>query len=478
MKYNHYIGQGFDRWLGGDDKYTVAQKQALGDWENSFILLSGSYRSGKSEIASRLAHRHAIVFPQSKVYIVREHLASIKKSTLLTFLQLASPDWVADWSNTDLTFRYHNGSTVTFLGCNDPDKIGSIEASFIFVDEAHEISEESFGMLQGRLSLQVQLPEEIDRLPKAYREYALGVVNNNQMFLACNPKDKGHWLYKHFIEHPKPNHICYKSNSISNPNLPQSYLLNNLSAYVRDGVRYGMDYLREAIRKIRAGEAPADGLHLMPALNTQGQRNLLGQWVASEGLVFSLDERDHFISLEDYGEQIKNLGDPMVYGAVDWGYQNPRIVIAEYYEETDQFYIVKYWSQGQTPPSEMILRMRELTEEYDVWKWFLPPDQPGLIKEAKKVLGAFACSKAKNAVLPGINACYTRFSHRRLLMVNDGTDAAKLCYEETSGYQWKSNKNGDRTDEVVKEKDHYPDAIRYLVYSLDYKRKPDYSDDY
>lgn len=469
MKYNHLIGQGFARWYSGE--YTEAQIEALSDFDNSFILLSGSYRSGKSEIASRLALRHAMVFPGSKVFIVREHLTSIKKSTLRTFLQLVHPDWVADWSNTSLTMRFHNGSEVAFLGCSDPDKIGSIEASLIFVDEAHEISEESFGMLQGRLSAKLSLPADIDKIVPEYREYAKGVVDNNQMFLACNPKSKGHWLYKHFIENPKPNHKCYTSNSISNGNLPVNYLLNNLAAYVRDGKKYGIDFLKDAISKIRKGLKPSNGLHLMSVLNTQGQRNLLGQWVAAEGLIFSLDERDHWISLEKYRE-ITDGRVPRYYGAVDWGFQNPRIVVTEYYKEIDLHIVVKFWSKSGETPDEMISEMERMSDEFGIEKWFLPPDQPGLIKKAKRSsISAFSVKKAANAVLPGIDAVYTRFLHRKLLILNDGSEVSKLCWEETSGYEWATNRDGERTDKPVKARDHFPDAIRYLIYSLDRKKR-------
>ncbi|CBA17713.1 putative phage terminase large subunit [Acaryochloris phage A-HIS1] len=470
MRFNHYIGSGFDMWTSGT--YTGAQRAVMKDFENSFILLSGSYRSGKSLLMSRLLIRHCMVFPNARAFVVRQHLKSVKKSTLLTVLAHVSPDWVANWDNGDLTLRFHNGSTIQFLGAADPDRIGSIEASMIVVDEAHEISEEAFGMLQGRLSTKLVLPENVEEIDPVFGEYAKAAVNNNQIILACNPKSKSHWLYKNFIENPKPSHVCYQSNSIENVNLPENYLLNNLSAYVRDGKRFGIDYLTKAIREIRGGVKASDGLFLMPALNTQGQRNLLGQWVASEGLIFDVDERDHFVSPSAYQEETKGLT-ARFYGGIDWGFQNPRIVILEYYEEIDKYFVTKFWNISNGTPDDMIEEIARLTDEIDVERWFMPPDQPGLIKKAKlhPSIGSSRVRKAKNAVLPGIDAVYTRFAHRELSIVNDGSEKAKLCWDEITGYEWKADRNGERKDEPVKERDHYPDAIRYAIYTLDRKRR-------
>lgn len=467
MKYDSKIGKGYQRWTSGS--YSPGQVEALSDFENSFILLSGAYRSGKTELGCRLCLRHATQFPGAKVGIFRQHLQSMKKSTLLTFLELVHPTWVASWSNTELVMELKNGSTVTFIGAENSDKIGSVELTFAFLDEAHEMSAESRGMIAGRLSGSLFLPHYMDDLPEDTQAYLSATVGIRQMFLACNPKSKSHSLYKDFIEKPKPNHIAYNSNSISNSNLPEIYLFNNLAAYVRDGETYPMEWIREQIRAVRAGEKPANGMFLKPALTPFGQRNLLGLWVNPEGVVYaSWDEEKHVKDLPKTWEPKTEY-----FAGVDWGFQNSRIVVASAHghDLDEKFYVEYYWKGSGESPSEMMQEMKRIQDVYDIGKWYLPPDRPDLVKAARKSLGASRVAKAKNSVLAGIDAVSRRLSRGTLYFsrgIND--EAAELCFEELGGYEWKASKDGDLKDEVMKQNDHFPDALRYLVYSRDYRR--------
>ena len=458
------IGSGFKRWTEGS--YTPGQIEVARDFTNSFILLSGAYRSGKSEMLARIGIRHALCFDGAKVGVFRQHLASLKRTTLTTFLELVNLDWVADWSNSDLILTLKNGSRVVFMGCDFADRIGSLELSQALVDEAHEVSVESLGMLIGRLSGRLVPSSELERMDSGSRVYVEQTLDKRQMYLACNPKSTIHHLYKHFIESPKPKHKVYTSNSISNPNLPLIYLLNNLSAYVLPD--YDEDWVIEQVNLIRRGVMPHDGLHLKDALTPFGQRNLLGLWVAMEGAVFSSYISDvHLVDKVDqsWGEPVK------YYGAVDWGFNNPRIVIAAEYGE-HRLAVVDYWAEPGKEPTVMLRKMNELNGRYVVARWFLPPDQPGLIKMARRSLGSSKVRKAKNAVLAGIDAVGRRFSNGSLVLVNTKSKACKLADDEISGYEWANEKDtGDFKDTPLKINDHFPDAIRYLVYSLDYKNK-------
>ena len=481
MKYDHVIGTGFSRWsppdvANPDSAYTPGQLEALRDYSNSFILLSGAYRSGKSELGARLVLRHAMTFDRAKVGVFRQHLANIKNSTLLTVLQLTHPSWVADWSNGDLVMRLKNGSTISFLGCEFADRIGSIELTFAFLDEAHEINSESRGMIAGRLSGALELKDKSyfmdphGDINEELWKYASSTVGLRQVFLACNPKSKGHPLFQDFIESPKPNHIAYNSNSISNHFLPEVYILNNLAAYVRDGAKYGVDWIREQIRAVRAGEKPTDGLFLESALTPFGQRNLLGLWRSLEGGVWpQFEEERHFIPECPWGHIEEHIG------AVDWGFQNPRIVVASSHrdpedEDNELLFVKDYWSKKESSPTEMIKAMKRLQDAYGVEAWYLPPDQPGLIKMARETLGAGVVKRAKNPVMPGIDAVSRRFSRNTLKFLSSGTEDQITCAKEIAGYQWKEDPKGGFKDEPLKEADHYPDAIRYLVYSRDHLR--------
>lgn len=449
MRFEQFIGTGLNRWTQGT--YTPGQVEVSLDTDNSFILLSGSYRSGKSEMGARLILRHALTFVGAKVGVFRHHLASLKKSTLRTFLELCNPQWVSSWSNEELMMVFTNGSTVSFLGCEFSDRLGSIEMTYAFLDEAHEISEESKGMIAGRLSgsLGGYSGDYYFGESEGIRRYYLNSLDKRQMLFACNPKSKNHYLYRDFFEKPKPSHKAYTSNSISNLNLPLVYLVNNLSAYVKPG--YSREWVIDKVNDIRQGEASPSGLHLRDALTPFGQRNLLGLWVAMEGAIYSTYNSEyHFLAkIPD------NWGKPQeFYGAVDWGFNNPRLIVGAMHSDR-KLAIVDYWAVSGSTPNKLIDVLERKSDQWGVTRWFLPPDQPGLIKEAKNRIGGSKVKTAKDAVLAGIDSVEKRINRRSLILLNDGSDPSKLADKEMSGYEWARDRDGNYLDKPFKADDHF-----------------------
>lgn len=439
--YNYLMGRGFARWSEG--KYTKGQRLAASDYINSFILLSGAYRSGKSELGARLSIRHAIAYPGAKVGVFRAHLASLKKSTLATVLELIHPSWISNWSNSDLVLTFKNSSVISFLGCEFSDRIGSIELTYAFLDEAHEILPESLGMILGRLSGRLSLPPYLDSLDKATREYAISCVDKRQVLLACNPKHKGHHLYQRFFENPKPGHIHYSSNTLQNPNLHSSYLSNILSAYVLPSTP--SDWVLSTVKEIEEGKANWSAIS--ERLTPFGQRNLLGKWVALEGAVYPmLDEIVHCVD-----EVPTDWGEPTgYYGAVDWGFHNPRAIVAAVYTDT-KILVLDYFHKKDIKPSEFIKELSRLTSLYPIKRWYMPPDQPGLISEAKAILKQHMCWTAKNDVARGIDCVSRYLSTQKLLFSKPPT----LFWSEMSGYEWDKNREGLALDKPKKTDDHY-----------------------
>ena len=473
MTYDHLIGTGFDRWNKGT--YTPGQIDFMADNTSPAILYTGAYRAGKTEIASRGAIRHCLAFKRAKFGVFRAKLKSLRQSTLKTILELVHPSWVESWSNSELELRFFNGSTLTFLGCDFADRIGSIELSGAFIDESHEVSTEAYGMIVGRMSAPLTYDPEYLELFPHYKEYAKEAVNSRQVYLACNPKGRAHWLYTDFVdpETRLPGRSVYSSNTITNKNLPDSYLRQNLNQYARAGV--SEDDLSQAIQDIREGKAPLDGNHLVPKLTPFGQRNLLGMWVALEGAIFEMDKKTQTVSdwPEGYGEPLR------WYASADFGFHHPRLILASYHKN-GKLLVQGYWADSsvdQTP----------LLDQLDLWdslvnldSVFLPPDQPGIIQQARKRLGASKVVKANNKVLPGIsstqvaiNRGLVKFAECKLPGSNVPHDAQSfdLFWGEMEGYTWKRGKDGEWLDEPLKENDHSCDSLRYMIHTLSYLKK-------
>ena len=458
--YDWLIGTGFDRWSSGG--YTPGQRAMMADNTSFQILNSGSYRSGKSEGMDRKLLYHALCFSNAHVGVFRAKLTSLKASTLRTLLQLVHPSWVADWNNSNLTLRLISGSVLSCMGADFSDRIGSVELSMAGCDEYHEFTREAAGMIVGRLSSPLTPVPTDDPAVKAYQKAAIA---NRQLIAACNPKSPGHWLYKDFIdpETRLPGRNFYASNSIQNPFIPESYLIQNLANFARPGVE--MELLRAEVLAIREGRSPLDGMRLKELLNPLGQRNLLGLWVAMEGQILELDEARHKIKQIPW----EAWGQPSArWVGVDHGFHNPRLI--ELLEWPDgRFCTGRLWAGQGNLNDDLVGELEKWHHETPITRAFFPHDQPQERMKASAAIGASKVAKAKTEVMGGIGTLQTLVGGD-FYFYDNGSNTAKLAWSELEGYQWKM-KDGEYLDEPLKENDHYCDSLRYLVHTLAHQRQ-------
>jgi len=146
---------------------------------------------GKSRALCEEAFDLALDYPGIPILMVRLRHNSITETTRRTMLeQVLAPELIAktiDSGGRDYV-RLHNGSTIHFIGLDDPVKWFSSEQGAVFFDEAHEIPEESVTKLITRL-----------RDPKAPVGEFLGEPLPGKACLAFNPDNPGHWLYQWFL---------------------------------------------------------------------------------------------------------------------------------------------------------------------------------------------------------------------------------------------------------------------------------------
>ena len=95
---------------------------------------------------------------------------------------------------------FPTGSTISFKGLDDPNKIRSLNMDFIYVEQAEEISKDVFNELESRV-----------RGKASIEDYG-------QLLLVITPSTKNHWIYKRFHLHkddPKIEiiHFHYTDNS-------------------------------------------------------------------------------------------------------------------------------------------------------------------------------------------------------------------------------------------------------------------------
>lgn len=158
----------------------------------SKFLLYGGSRSGKSFIIIYAMIVIACKFPESRHLICRHRFNAVKRSiwldTLRKVLKTCFPELSVKWNNEDYFITLPNGSEIWIGGLDDKErteKILGMEFLTIFVNEASQVSYESFTTLLTRLA-----------------QFIKGA--KNLLFVDENPPSRKHWTYKLFIDHIEP----------------------------------------------------------------------------------------------------------------------------------------------------------------------------------------------------------------------------------------------------------------------------------
>jgi phage terminase large subunit len=178
--------------------------------KQQFKAFIGAFGSGKSVAGVWEAIDLSMRYDNNFGLICRKYNDDLKETTMRTFFEECPPELISDTLEGGSKIIFKNGSTIKFSGLYTKaktriSKIGSMNLGWFFIDEAHESTEEDFGMLKGRL-----------RLKAAKKHYG---------FLATNPPNSDHWLAKTFAV-INDTYFRIHSTSYDNPTLPEDYIKN------------------------------------------------------------------------------------------------------------------------------------------------------------------------------------------------------------------------------------------------------------
>ena len=79
-------------------------------------------------------------------------------------------------------------------------------------------------------------------------------------------------------------------------------------------------------------------------------------------------------------------------------------------------------------------------------------------------------TKGNNRVLEGIRQTYTLLAQDRLFIAED---KCPTLIEELRGYRWDARASTSGVERPVKDKDHGPDALRYIIATKGLAKKRD-----
>lgn len=194
-------------------------EQALDPDTSKYIAYIGGIGSGKTLIGCITILSQAISHP-SDYLIGRQFFPELKITTYKTFLEICPPELIAEHRVADLMIKLKTAvpgkfSNIYFRPLEEPDKLRSLNLGGFYIDEANQVSEEAFMLLQGRLR------------GKGLRK---GILTSNP---------KGHdWIYRWFLrkDHLKDQAVkdqyhLIKAPSTENIHLPNGYLQSVMSAW-------------------------------------------------------------------------------------------------------------------------------------------------------------------------------------------------------------------------------------------------------
>ena len=180
---------GRNRAIKGDrniaiDFGTVNPKQAAFlDAKTFFVCYGGARGGGKSHVVRLKAVGMCLRYPGIRVLMVRCHYPELEENLVQPILRWV-PEELYSYNGTNHNMTFTNGSYIKFGHYDGDDaehEYQGIEYDVVFVDEATQLSERAFQVLQSCI--------------RGYNDFP------KRMYLTCNPGGVGHrWVKRLFID--------------------------------------------------------------------------------------------------------------------------------------------------------------------------------------------------------------------------------------------------------------------------------------
>lgn len=192
----------------------MPKQNAFHGQATKYRLFTGGFGNGKTSAGCVEALALSLEYPGTLGLICRKTRPELLSTTMDVFWNGGggdpeSGDWqgipqelVRSHNQTKSLITLVNGSRILYWPLDDPKKLTNVNLGWYLVDQAEEVSEEMFLMLNGRLRRR--------RSPR-------------KGMLLSNPN--GHdWLWKRFMDLKLPDHGYVHAKTSDNPNLTSDYI--------------------------------------------------------------------------------------------------------------------------------------------------------------------------------------------------------------------------------------------------------------
>ena len=179
-------------------------------------------------------------------------------------------------------------------------------------------------------------------------------------------------------------------------------------------------------------------------------RDILGKWVAAEGVVYTDFNKDiHYIN------DISKIQFKKYFVGVDFGWEHYGSMVVVGKTVDDKYIMLKEYAHQHKDIDEWVSIAQEITQKYGNINFYCDHARPDYIHKLR--VSRVKAIEAKKDVLEGISTVATLFKTNKLLVVEK---EVKQFKNEIYNYVWKDGK-----DEPVKTNDDVLDSLRYAIYS-------------
>lgn len=376
------------------------------------IVNEGSSRSTKtySILQYLIMQAHE---KKRRVTIARQRLTWAKATVMVDFFDVleeqfgySHPQDSDSWMKSESEFTFPNGSIVSFIGLDEPQKIHGRKQDITWVNEAIEASHKNYEQL--------------------------GIRTTEQIILDYNPSVEQHWIYEKVI--PRDDCTFIKSTYKDNP-------------FLTPAIRHEIERLEPTPENIRQGTADEVSWKIYG----------LGERAAHKGLIFGS------------AKLVSEMPDPAdwkksIYG-LDFGFTNDPTALTHVVLAHGELWLnLKLYKTGLTniknPMNPKQPSIQEKFEELKIPKnvtiW-ADSAEPKAIADLKGcgylIKGA---TKGPDSVTAGI----LTLKQYKINIVDETGDASK----EKNNYKWKEDAAGNPTNTPIDKWNHFWDSARYPVF--------------
>ncbi|WP_443660471.1 PBSX family phage terminase large subunit [Clostridium algidicarnis] len=288
--------------------------------------------------------------------------------------------------------------------------------------------EGSQDLIQG-ITLAGVLFDEVALMPQSFVNQATArcSVEGAKMWFNCNPDGPYHWFKVEYLDKLEEKNAVHLHFTMD----------DNLSLSEKIKQRYNRMY---------------SGIFY--------KRYILGLWCLAEGVIYDMFNED-FHKAKTISRQYEKY-----YVSIDYGTQNATVFLLWGLYKGKWYIVKEYYYSGrdtslQKSDVQYSKELKKFLGDIVPIKIIVDPSAASFIKQLRDD-GFNNILKAKNDVLDGVRTVASALN-LGLFYVND---ICKETLKEFNSYIWDPKKLDRGIEEVLKDKDHCMDAIRYFIYTM------------